>query len=67
MVDLCEAGEKGVLLATKRHKMHKRDKKMTKKCFFGPTILNSSFPHKALHMLDSLYDKRINLALLLAG
>jgi len=29
------------------------------------TIL--SLLHKALHMLDSLYDKRINLALLLAG
>jgi len=29
-----EAGEKGVLLAPKKQKMHKRNKKMTKKDFF---------------------------------
>ena len=29
-----EAGEKGVLLATKKDKMHKRDKKMAKKHLF---------------------------------
>ena len=33
-----EAGEKGVLLAKKRHKMHKRDKKMTKKVLYLPAF-----------------------------
>ena len=36
-----ESGEKGVLLATKRFKMHKKNKKMTKNYFFWATFVKT--------------------------